>query len=76
MRTRFGWPAAAALALSLAIGSTGCVLKSTHCAFVNNVGAASSTFNNLATNKGDDSEKAVAKQLDSTVKSEQDGTCK
>ncbi|HXI55820.1 MAG TPA: hypothetical protein VNO55_07160 [Polyangia bacterium] len=60
----------------LALTSSGCVLKSTHCKFVSDVGSAASEFSSLAEAKGDPSQKALAKQLNTTVASEQQGSCK
>ena len=60
----------------LALMSSGCVLKATHCKFVSDVGSAASEFSSLAEAKGDPSQKALAKQLNTTVASEQQGSCK
>jgi hypothetical protein len=65
----------AASCLLLAITSSGCVLKSTHCKFVSDVGSAATEFSSLAEAKGDPSQKALAKQLNTTVASEQQGSC-
>jgi hypothetical protein len=65
-----------AFCLLLAVTSSGCVLKSTHCKFVSDVGSAASEFASLAEAKGDPSQKALAKQLNTTVASEQQGSCK
>ena len=60
-----------------ALMSQGCLmLRSTHCKFVNDVGAAATELSQLAETKGDPSQQAVAKQLNGTVQSEQQESCK
>ncbi len=75
MRTRISFATVVAVAVMAVLSVLGCVLKSTHCKFVSDVGSAATEFSSLAESKGDPSQKALAKQLNTTVASEQ-GSCK